>query len=127
MELEVRVQCPNWFDINRVQVFVNGRPSPQANFTRRTTPQHFSDRVVRFEAKIPIELKTDAHVIVATIGEGLQLGPVMGPEHGKKPPAAVANPIFVDVDGGGFKPNGDLLGVPLALDPNRPITKPLTK
>jgi hypothetical protein len=33
----------------------------------------------------------------------------------------------VDVDGGGFKPNGDLLDVPLALDPNRPITKPLTK
>ena len=127
VELEVRVQCPNWFDINRVQVFINGRPSPETNFTRRTTSQHFSDRVVRFEAKIPIELKTDAHVIVATIGEGLQLGPVMGPEHGKKPPAAVANPIFVDVDGGGFKPNGDLLGVPLALDTNRPITKPLTK
>ena len=127
VELEVRVQCPNWFDINRVQVFINGRSSSDANFTRRTTPRHFRDDVVRFEAKIPIELKADAHLIVATIGESLQLGPVMGPEHGKKPPAAVANPIFVDVNGGGFKPNGDLLDVPLALDTNRPITKPVAK
>lgn len=127
VELTVRVQCPNWFDVNRVQVFVNGQPRPALNFTRRTTPQHFSDGVVRFDAKVPLELKTDAHLIVATLGEDLQLGPVMGPEHGKKPPAAVANPIFVDVDGGGFKPNGDLLGVPLPHDPNRPITKPQTK
>ena len=55
---------------------------------------------------------TDAHVIVATIGEGLQLGRVMGPDHGKLPPVAVSNPIFVDIDGQGFKPNGDLLDVP---------------
>jgi hypothetical protein len=33
-------------------------------------------------------------------------------------PMAVSNPIYVDVDGGGFKPNGDTLGAPLptALD-----------
>ena len=60
-----------------------------------------------------MELKTDSHVIVATIGEGFQLGRVMGPDRGKAPPVAVANPIFVDVDGNGFKPNGDLLDVPL--------------
>lgn len=127
VELDVRVQCPSWFDINRVQVFINGQPRTDANFTRRTTPKYFSDGILRFAAKVPIELKSDAHLIVATIGEDLQLGPVMGPEHGKKPPAAVANPIFVDVDGGGFKPNGDLLGVPLPLDANRSITKPQTK
>jgi hypothetical protein len=127
VELHVRVQCPNWFDVNRVQVFVNGRADAKLNFTRRTTPQRFSDNVVRFEAKVAVELPRDAHLIVATMGEELQLGPVMGPEHGKKPPAAVANPIFVDVDGGGFKPNGDLLDLPLAMDSNRPITRPLTK
>jgi hypothetical protein len=127
VELDVRVQCPNWFDVNRVQVFVNGRAPADLNFTRRTTPTRFRDDVVRFEAKIPVELKTDAHLIVATIGEGLQMGPVMGPEHGKKPPAALSNPIFVDVDGGGFKSNGDLLDVPLVLEPGREITRPQTK
>lgn len=127
VELTVRVLCPNWFDVNRVQVFINGRPSSDLNYTRRTKTSLFRDGVTRFAATIPVELKADAHLIVATIGEDLQLGPVMGPEHGKKPPAAVANPIFVDVDGGGFKANGDLLDVPLPLDANRPITKPQTR
>jgi hypothetical protein len=124
VQLAVQVQCPNWFDVNRVQVFLNGRPAKDLNFTRRTTPDRFSDGVVKFDSKIPLELKTDTHVIVATIGEGLQMGPVLGPEHGKLPPAALANPIFVDVDGNGFKPNGDTLDVPLPIDPLRPISLP---
>ncbi|MDA1050062.1 MAG: CehA/McbA family metallohydrolase [Planctomycetota bacterium] len=113
--VSVRVQCSNWLDVNRVQVFVNGRPRKELNFTRRETPQHFSDGVVKFEADIPFELTEDAHVIVAAIGEGLQLGRIMGPLWGEKPPVAVSNPIFVDVNGDGFKPNGDLLDVPLPL------------
>ena len=27
--LKVRVQCPNWFDVDRVQVLLNGRPSDE--------------------------------------------------------------------------------------------------
>ena len=38
---------------------------------------------------------------------------VMGESQGNRPPIAVSNPIFVDVDGGGFQPNGDELGIPL--------------
>jgi hypothetical protein len=118
VDLAIRVQCPNWFDVNRVQVLLNGRPDKELNFTRRTTPDRFTNDTVRFEAKLRVPLKTDTHVIVATIGEGLELGPVMGPNFaGKLPPVAVANPIFVDVDGGGFKANGDLLDVPIALAP----------
>jgi hypothetical protein len=37
----------------------------------------------------------------------------MGPEHGEDMPVAVSNPIFVDVNGNGFEPNGDLLDFPL--------------
>ena len=36
--LRVRVQCPNWFDVDRVQVFLNGRPAKSLNFTRGSTP-----------------------------------------------------------------------------------------
>ena len=118
VQLAIRVQCPNWLDINRVQVFLNGRAAPELNFTRRTTPERFSDETVRFKAQLPLELKRDTHIIVAAIGEGLTLGPVMGPSFaGRFPPVAVANPIFADVDGGGFKPNGDLLDVPIAIAP----------
>ncbi len=110
------VQCPNWFDVNRVQVFANGRPLPEMNFTRKTHPDKFSERNVRFETEIDLpKFDIDTHLIVATIGEGLTLGPVMGPEKGKMIPCAVANPIFLDVDGSGFKANRDDLGVPLML------------
>ncbi len=111
-ELRVKVQCPNWLDVNRVQVFLNGRPEKSLNFTRRETPEKFQAGVIKFDIVLPLELKADAHVIVATIGEGLQLGRVMGPNYGKLPPVAVSNPIYVDIDGQGFKPNGDLLDVP---------------
>ena len=108
--LKVRVQCPNWFDVDRVQVFVNGKPDPALNYTRQSNPERFSAGAVKFDQKIPLALSTDAHVIVAAIGEHSRLGPVMGPDHAADLPVAISNPIFVDVDGHGFKPNGDLLG-----------------
>lgn len=111
--LYVRVQCPNWFDINRVQVFANGRALPEANFTRRNHADLFHQEAVRFEHMLQLpKFDVDTHIIVATIGEGLQLGRVMGPESGKLPPVAVSNPIFIDVDSNGFVPNGDDLDVP---------------
>ena len=110
----MRVQCPNWFDVNRVQVFANGRPIEELNFTRKSHPELFKDDNVRFEAELPVRFGTDTHVIVGTIGEGLTLGRVMGPA-GERPPIAVSNPIFLDYDGGGFKANGDDLGIPFML------------
>jgi len=112
VSLKIRVQCPNWFDINRVQILVNGRPSPDHNYTRRTTPAMFGDGVVKFDQTVEVELSEDAHLIVATIGDGLKLGNVMGPDHSEKAPVAFNNPIFVDVDEDGFEPNGDLLDLP---------------
>lgn len=115
-ELRVRVQCSNWLDVNRVQVFLNGRPAESLNFTRRENADRFGNGVVKFDATLPLELKGDTHIIVAAGGEGLQVGRVMGPSSGKTMPITVANPIFVDVDGDGFQPNGDLLDVPLPID-----------
>jgi hypothetical protein len=115
VNLSVRVQCPNWFDVDRVQVFVNGRPDAQLNFTRANDAAAFSSKTVRFERTIALELAGDTQVVVATIGEHSQLGHVVGPEHEKLPPVAVANPIYVDVDGGGFTANRDTLGVPLPV------------
>jgi hypothetical protein len=118
--LHVKVQCPNWFDVNRVQVFFNGRPEAKLNFRRETHSQQFGSGVVKFEQKIPLEVSTDTHVIVATIGEKLGLGAVMGPDHGKDQPVAVSIPIYLDVDGNGFKPNGDTLGSPLPVKEGGP-------
>lgn len=113
--LGVRVQCPNWFDIDRVQVLLGGRPVPELNFTRDKTPQRFHGGTVKFDQRIPLELKGDTHVIVVAAGEQSTLGPVFGAAEGKSMPIAVSNPIYVDVDGSGFKPNSDTLGAPLPV------------
>lgn len=115
-KLWVRVQCANWYDINRVQVFVNGRADEKLNFTRGSHPTMFGSSNVRFEAQIDLpKFDVDTHLIVTAIGEDLKLAEVMGGDRGALPPVAVANPIYVDVDGGKFKPNGDNLGVPFML------------
>ncbi|HSI33090.1 MAG TPA: CehA/McbA family metallohydrolase, partial [Tepidisphaeraceae bacterium] len=111
-KLKVRVQCPNWFDVDRVQVLVNGRPDPALNFTRATHPAMFGDGVVKFDRVIPITIATDAHVIVISAGESSSTGPVMGDGD---IPLAVSNPIYVDADGDGFKPTSDTLGAPLPV------------
>lgn len=109
VHLRIRVQCANWLDVNRVQVFANGRPMDGGNFTRRSHPELFADGVVKFSAQLPLTLAADTHLVVATAGEGLTIGRYYGPDHEKTMPVAVGNPIFVDVGGDGFKPNGDLL------------------
>ena len=114
-KLRVRVQCPNWFDIDRVQVFVNGRAEESMNFTREKTPERFAGGTVKFDQELALTLDGDAHIIVAAAAEKSTLGPVMGPDHAKDMPIAVSNPIYVDVDGGGFKANGDTLGAPLPM------------
>ena len=114
VKVSVSVQCPNWFDINRVQFFLNGRMAEDLNYTRRTHPQMFSETsVTRFNQTIEIELEEDTHIIVATIGEDLKIGPVQGERRGAMEPTAVANPVFVDIDRNGFQFNQDNLGINL--------------
>ena len=118
--VKVRVQCPNWTDVNRVMLLVNGRPHEVHNYRRTSDPKMFSDGTVKFSADLEVSLKGDAHIIAVAAGEGLKLGPVMGPDWGKQAPAAVSNPVYVDVDGNGFKPNKDTLGYPLPVKFNPP-------
>ena len=114
--MKVRVQCPNWLDINRVQVFVNGRPDERFNFVRSHSAAGFGDGAVKFEREFELPLSVDGHVIVAAAAEGRQLGRVYGPEQGSEMPIAVSNPIFIDIDGQGFQANGDTLGMPLPVE-----------
>lgn len=112
--LHVKVQCANWLDINRVQVLINGRADPKYNYTRARNAKFFSDGAVKFDRNIGMKLEKDCHIIVAALGEGLDLKKVYPAGGGEKQvPCAVSNPIFVDVDGGGFKASGDDLGAAL--------------
>ena len=113
--LKVRVQCPNWLDVNRLFVLVNGRPHPLHDYSRDQQPDAFRGGVVKFERSLDVELKEDSHLVVVTGHAGRQLGPVLGPTYGKSQPAAITNPIFVDIDGNGFQPNKDTLDAPLPV------------
>ena len=113
--ISARVQCPNWIDLDRVFVLVNGRIHPQHHYRKATHPNVFRSGVVRFEERLELTLKEDAHVIVVAGAENSKLGRVHGPVWGEHKPAALHNPVFVDIDGGGFKANGDTLDHPLPV------------
>jgi hypothetical protein len=116
VKLSVKVQCTDWIDIDRVQVLVNGRPRKELNFTRQTHPDWFTHGIVKFERTIDVPLSQDAHIIVVAVGENFDLSTGYGSSpQSRLQPFAYHNPIFVDVDGSGFTPNGDLLDWPLPV------------
>jgi len=114
--LKVRVQAPNWIEVNRVQILVNGRPRPEDNYTKATHPRMFRSGTVRFDETLTVRLQEDAHLIVVATGEGADLKKGWGRNpQGAMQPIAYTNPIYVDIDGKGFQPNGDTLGHPILV------------
>jgi hypothetical protein len=111
----IKVQCANWFDIDTVMVLVNGRRTDSLTFTRDSHPDLFSKDTVRFQHSLEVELKADAHLIVLTGHRTQLLGDVVGPMWGTQHPAALTNPVFVDVAGDGFTANKDTLDLPLPV------------
>jgi hypothetical protein len=111
VSLKVRVQCTDWLDIDRVQILVNSRQPKELNFTRQSHPDMFGSGAVKFDQEIPVELKEDAHLIVVALDSGGDLKQWFGTSSQKDlKPQAWSNPTYVDVNGDGFKANGDTLG-----------------
>ena len=111
----IKVQCPNWFDIDTVIVLVNGRRHDNLTFSRDTHPDMFGKDAVKFAHDVDIELREDAHLIVLTGHRTQLIGDVMGPMWGAQHPTALNNPVFVDIDGDGFQANKDTLDIPLPV------------
>jgi hypothetical protein len=112
---KIRVQCPNWLDVDTVIVLVNGRRSDKLTFSRDTHPEMFGKDFVKFEHTIDVELTEDAHLIVLTGHRTQVLGDIMGPMWGTQHPTALSNPVFVDIAGDGFTSNKDTLDIPLPV------------
>ncbi|MFN7919672.1 MAG: CehA/McbA family metallohydrolase [Bryobacteraceae bacterium] len=114
VSLRIKVQTANWMDIDRVQILVNGRQPSEYNFTRQTHPAMFRDGRVKFDETVAVKLQRDAHLIVVATGEKSMLEKGWGRSwESSMHPMAYTNPIYVDVDGKGFQPNGDTLGHPI--------------
>ena len=54
------------------------------------------DGVVKFDQRLELAIPENAFVIVAAIGQRLDLGRVMGKRYGRRPPVVVTNPIYVE-------------------------------
>lgn len=116
LELKVKVQCANWLDIDRVQVLVNGEQVPEYNYTRKDNADMFGDGVVKFDHTLKLDLSEDAHIIVVAYNESGTLQQGFGTSsQASINPCAYNNPIYVDVDGGGFQPNYSSLGYDLPV------------
>ncbi len=114
--LRIRVQSTDWIDIDRVQILVNGRQRTDLNFTRESHAEWFGDGIEKFNQTIYVSLSQDSHLIVVVTGENHDLSTGYGSSwQAKMNPLAYTNPIWVDVDGGGFTPNGDNLGWDIPL------------
>ena len=112
--LNIKVQCSSWIDIDRIQILINGRADKSLNFTRDSNPNFFRNGIVKFDQKIKIPLSEDSHLIVVAYGSNFDLKTGYGSSgQSSIRPCAYNNPIFVDLDGDGFTPNGDSLGYPL--------------
>ncbi len=115
VSLQIRVECPNWLDVNRVFVLVNGRPHAVHDYRRSEHADKFRTAAVKFANTLELTLPADAHLIVVAGEVGGSLGKVYGEAETKSQPAAMSNPIFVDVDGGGFTANKDQLDADLPV------------
>jgi hypothetical protein len=93
VEVRVRVTAPSWMGLEFIRVFANGQMVQE--FDPADTQE-----VVRLDETFELDVDTDAHIVVMA-GSTLnnhQMVPVSA-----KHPFSITNPVFVDVDGGGYK------------------------
>ena len=95
LTLAVEAKSSNLCTIDRVQVLVHGKRRADLDFPWAAN----SARTV------PLELEQDGYVIVVASGSGNNLRQAGG---GREMHVAVANPIYVDVGGDGYRPHSPL-------------------
>src|SRR5690606_7640892 len=109
----IEVFANNEIRIDRIQILLNGRQIPDLSFTRESHPELFSEGSMQFRHHFSFKLKEDTHIIAVASGTFFKadLDAVEVISRNKQTqPTAVSNPVFVDVDGGGFQANMDKLG-----------------
>jgi len=96
-------------------------PSPAPPQERSTQARILKNvQANRRRRGITSNLPAASSVLVVAIAEHSKLGPVMGPKRGQCKPVAVSNPIWGDINGNGFEPNGDTLDALLPVVAARP-------
>lgn len=117
VRLQIKVQAANWIPVDEVRVIANGfttltfdaTTSPQVKAGPKNVYSQALNRIVRFDAEVPVNLAVDTYFIVEA---GAKLSPLPAPTEliDKIVPGMVpigfTNPIFVDLGGDGFDAPG---------------------
>jgi len=110
VSLSISLYAPDWLPVDEVRVVVNGAaplPVPLASFVTDAT----DSRLRKATLTVPMPAGKDAWLVVEAGVSRTQTGPYqVGTPWNKLMrgiyPIAITNPIFVDVDGGGYTPPG---------------------
>jgi hypothetical protein len=96
VSLRIRIEAPPWVDVAEVTVFANGEARGRFLIADSRDP-------VRWDQKLDYNLESDTWFVV--VARGLKpLSDVVPPIQGESLyPLAFTNPIWVDVNGDGFK------------------------
>jgi hypothetical protein len=108
--LSISLYAPDWVPVDEVRVVVNGAAPiqvPMAGFTTSTTDFRLRTATVT----VPMPAGKDAWLVVEAGVARTQTGAYRAGTPWNKImkgvyPIAVTNPIFVDVNGGGYTPPG---------------------
>lgn len=138
MQLVVTIQTPRWYTVDKVEVFSNATSivTPPGQLVETKPPVAFSQDVdmteadlmpaveggaegARYVKTVTFDLQPgeDAYYVVLATGNKATSGdlrPIVG-DAAKA--LAFTNPLFVDVDGGGWNPPLDAAKVPAPLPP----------
>jgi hypothetical protein len=97
VDLNVQVQSAPWVDVTKVVIFANCSVVEEIDIIDQVP-------IVKFDGTLSYNPGVDTWYVVMAMGSA-DLGPV-APGFDDRAPRAFTNPIYVDVDGGGFDPPG---------------------
>jgi hypothetical protein len=110
VNLVINLYAPDWVPVDEVRVVVNGAAPiqvPMASFTASSSDYRLRTATVT----VPMPVGKDAWLVVEAGVSRSQTGPYLAGTPWNKImkgiyPIAITNPIFVDVNGGGYSPPG---------------------
>ncbi len=93
IDLNIEIQAPSWIAVSYVKLYANGK-------LQETYPVTASKNKVRFKKTVKLSPKKDTWYIVMAGDDKVGMAPVYPGVF----PISMTNPLYLDIDGNGFKP-----------------------
>lgn len=111
VNVSINISQAEWCHINTVNIILNGKIDSRYTYTKEKNSNLFDNN--GFKNDFLLNLDNDAIILVMAYHDKDNVGKLTGKSN--QMPIALSNPFFINVDGGGFKANGDMLGLDLPV------------